>query len=159
MLIFFFAIIAYYNMSSNLNYGKTNLEEILSDGKYISSSLLSGGIPANWTNDSVVKIGLTDEDYRLNHEKLVKFAELPYSKSKSRFSTGLEYFIFFEDINGTMINLTQCGFGSPKADLVIQDGKCAYVNLSRADPKNIVNIERFLIYNSTIIKMVVYTWR
>jgi hypothetical protein len=51
-----------------------------------------------------------------------------------------------------------CGYGSNDVNSYVGiDDKC-YVDISSMEYEDLVKLERLLVYNSSIIKMVVYVW-
>ena len=133
------------------------------DLKTISSSLVLEGYPLNWTNADVQRLGITDGTSRVNQEKLTQLINLDYDNRKSLLNTQYDYYIFFKN-NGCLINISD-DFGIGHSDVGIDDlgGICNgftedSIDLSDINPKNIVKIERLLIYNSEIISLVIYLW-
>lgn len=124
--------------------------DIRSDAFFISESLVSEGFPFNWTNETVVKIGLSTNN-RLNVSKLQNFQTLSYVDSLSYLGTNKEYLFFFRKNNETL-NISGCIFGNSEPIT-----GCS-VNMSLVDYDDLVYVNRLLIYNSEIIELVVYVW-
>lgn len=104
------------------------IDDLLIDTKTISSSLSSPGNPKNWDIASVENIGFTEGGSRLNGGKVKKFGNMDYEKSKKLLGTKYEYFLFFEDSNGNLINLNgKCGYGSPEVKIVNDFKKTGYL--------------------------------
>ncbi|MBW2981020.1 hypothetical protein KY360_06410 [Candidatus Woesearchaeota archaeon] len=148
VLIFLVALLAFYKYSSNIiDSEQQDVDNILLDAKLISTYLVSAGFPEDWTTANVTLIGLTDGDTRLSKEKVEQFSDIAssdYTNSRRLLSTMYDYHLFFEDRNGTAL----------KVGDVVSIGK----NYSAENPKNLIKVERFAFYNSSIIKLVVYVW-
>lgn len=113
-------------------------QELIIDSKAISSYLVSSGAPADWTNDTVEVIGLTDGNYRINFTKLSRFANMSYKQAKDLMRTRFDFYFFLQSPNGTAINP---------------------VGLNATSPFFLVQGTRFVIYNSSIYRMVVHLWK
>ncbi|MFH1209521.1 MAG: hypothetical protein V1663_01915 [archaeon] len=148
MFIFILSIIFLYNYIINTPINSDST--IISESYIISSSLLSKGYPIDWTLNNVSKIGIVS-DKRINSTKLEYLSEMDYSETKSKLNIFNDYYIFFLDKNNQLYlinNIT--GIGKPNVNST---------NLKQVEnPKNIVRVDRITIHNSTIIKMVIYTW-
>lgn len=114
-----------------------------------SEDFLSEGVPNNWTNDTLVKIGLITNN-RLNITKVSRLYNMSYPDTKFYLPSGLDYLLFFQK-NLTVLNITKCGYGA------INLTSCA-VDISGLEYDNLVRVTRFVIYNNSIIQMVLYVW-
>lgn len=114
LLLFIFTLVVYFNYTSSLqNQEKGNLNVILTDAKSISSSLALSGYPTDWDNSTVIRIGIAD-DLNVNSTKLRTFKKLNYSISKNKFATIYNYFVYFVDDKGEVLNINGvCGAGYP----------------------------------------------
>lgn len=159
LLIFIIALVIYYEYSTNLSkQEKGLLDEILADAKSISSSLVSAGYPSDWNSGDVERIGLTNNDQRINNEKLEEFYGMTYNTSRRLFGTRFDYFIFFKNENNSIMNIEgECGVGSPNVAVEESEGNCISVNIT-ANPTKLVRIKRLLVYNSDVVGMEVYVW-
>jgi len=152
LIIFISALFIFYKYSINLSdIQEVTLKELIIDAKTISNYLMSEGMPKDWNTSNVITIGLTDGKYRLNETKLGNFSELNYSTTKRLFSVINDYYIFFEDKNGTGLIINDIeGIGKPGV---------TKTNLNETEnPSDILKVFRFVIYNSTIIRMGIYLW-
>jgi hypothetical protein len=129
----------------------SGFEAVRKDAVIVSETLMGEGYPKNWTNSSVIRIGLTNNN-RLNVTKLNNFSEIPYSSTKSLLNTHYDYFFYFKN-STEVLNITQCGYGHPDVNRV----GCANT-LENIDYDNLVKVDRVIIYNSTFITMRVYLW-
>ena len=75
-------------------------------------------------------------------EKLENFANMTYEETRSVLRTYNDYYVFIEDKNGNRIFV---------------DGKQG-IGLEPTNSKNLVALDRILIYNSTIVRMVIQVW-
>jgi len=146
-LIFLGSLLLFYNFSINtVDLEKEDVESILLDAKLISGYLASSGHPEDWTADTVVSIGLTDGDMRLEEEKVKQFsnmASLDYANTQKLLSTTHDYNISFEKDN-TSVEIK--GVSSIGKDYKTDN------------PRNLLKVIRFVFYNSSIINMVVHVW-
>ena len=163
-----FLLIIYFSYTANLSKNDAKvLNGMTNDIKLISSSLILGGYPSNWSDANVQRVGLTDNSQRVVESKLVQFVNLSYIQRKNLFNTQYDYFIFFKDSDNCLINLSgNFGIGHPDVRIneIDEIAECngfaeESVNLSDIQPKNIVRADRLLIYNSEIADMVVYLWQ
>jgi len=159
LLIFIIALVIYYEYSTNLSkQEKGLLDEILADAKSISSSLVSAGYPFDWNSGDVERIGITNNDQRIDNEKLEEFYDMTYNQSRRLFGTRFDYFIFFKNKNNSIMKIDdECGVGNPNVVIEESEGNCISINIT-TNPKELVGIKRLLIYNSDVIKMEVYVW-
>jgi hypothetical protein len=121
-------------------------QEALTAGDY----LVSEGFPRQWTNETVIRIGLFSDD-QLDENKVKELHLLSYPRLRSLLTINTQIYGYFEDNNG-IIDIVNCGFGSPQ---VLVDAHC---NPDIPSANNVVKITRFVAYNNSIIRMVVITW-
>ena len=133
LLLFTFTLIVYFSYTNNFQKEEQgDLNSIISDAKAISSSLTLSGYPSNWDNTTVVRIGIAD-DQRLNVTKLKIFKQLNYSQAKKKFGTFYDYFVFFTNNKGEVLNINGiCGVGQPLVN-VSYNIKSAYYYSSQSD--------------------------
>ena len=114
LLLFAFTLAIYFSYTNNFpNEDKGNLNLMLKDAKSISSSLALEGYPDDWSNQTVIRIGVTDNQ-QLNGTKLKKLKQLNYTSSRKKFATSYDYFVYFEGSNGNVLNVNGvCGSGYP----------------------------------------------
>ena len=130
LLLFTFTLIAYINYTNNFqNDEGSGLDIMLTDAKAISSSLTLSGYPSNWDNATVIRIGIADEQ-RVNSTKLNYFKHLNYTNTKTKFGTIYDYFIFFINDNGEILNMHGvCGIGHPLINLTYNLNSAYYYKL------------------------------
>lgn len=150
IIIFLTALVLFYKYSINItDMEKKEMGDFLLDGKIISSYLISKGYPEDWTTSDVTLIGLTNGNMDINPNKVESFHDLTdsvpkYQQSKKLLSTTHDYYVFFEDKNNN--TLTVRGVEGIGGDYKTEN------------PEDIIKITRFVYYNSTIIRMVLYIW-
>ena len=141
LLLFTFTVAVYFSYTNNFQKDEHgDLNSIISDAKAISSSLTLSGYPSNWDNTTVIRIGIADEQ-RINATKLKNFKNLNYSQTKKKFGTAYDYFVFFTNNNGDVLNLRGiCGVGSQNI-LASYNIKSAYYYQDPSDSflKNFMN--------------------
>ncbi len=152
IVIFLGALLLFYRYSLNsIDIENKGADDLLLDAKLVSTYLVSEGYPINWEESpsDATLIGLTNGKMDLNTQKVQGFSQLSisdYSKTRKLLSTTHDYFVYFEDRDNNTISIPG----------VVNDwiGK----NYSIDNPKNIIKTIRFVRYNSTIIRMVLYVW-
>lgn len=112
-LLFTFTLAVYFGYTNNFQREEqSNLDALLADAKSISSSLVLSGYPADWDNSTVIRIGIADEQ-KVNATKWKTFKKLNYTATKRKFGTPYEYFTFFVNSKGEVLNINGvCGVGS-----------------------------------------------
>ena len=113
LLIFLFTVAVYLTYTSNLQQQDNgNLDILLKDAKGISSTLSLKGYPEGWDNSTVTIIGIAD-DQEVNGTKMKYFSRLNYTATKKSFATPYDYFVYFENSGGDVINVNGvCGVGN-----------------------------------------------
>jgi len=143
VLIFVIALVIYYEYITNLSLeDQIVIDELIADAKSISTSLVSGGNPYNWTNETVVRIGITDGNHRIDQAKIDIFSAMNYTKAHRLLGARFNYYIFFENSTNDRINIT-----SGDAIGLVPSGY-----------NKLIQITRILIYRHEIIKMQVQVW-
>lgn len=150
--IFLGSLVLFYKYSiNNLDMDKKDAGNLLLDGKLISGYLVSAGQPEDWQDHpgDVTLIGLTNGNMDINPEKVHQFcqlAKLNYPASRKLLSTTHDYHLFFEDKNNNTVRIKGVG-----EDWIGKD----YVN---ENPRDMIKVVRFVNYNSTIIRLVLFVW-
>lgn len=160
LLLFIFTLVAYFSYMYNFqNQEKGELDTLITDAQALSSSLVLSGYPSDWDSTNVIRIGITN-DQRINSTKIYFFKQLKYNETKKKFATAYDYFVFFTDDKGVVLNINgTCGIGNPAVGATYVGGACMPINITNINPKKLVKTERYLIYNSTVVKMIVYLWQ
>jgi len=138
LLILITAVIIYYQFQGTFtDESESEWQEMIIDAKAITSSLISSGYPSDWTNDTVDLIGLTDGNYRINSTKVMMFQNMSYKRAKNLLNTRFNFYFFLESENGTRFYDT--GLNATDSDFLVQT-------------------TRFVIYNSSMHRMVLHLW-
>lgn len=138
LFIFLVVVIFYYNYYENMDDEvDTAWNEMVVDSKTISSSLMSEGYPIDWSRTNVDRIGLSNNNFRLNESKLIEFLQMEYNTTQKIFATRFEYYFFLEDKN---------------------DNQYYHVGRSSENSTRLVQTTRLVIYNSSMYRMVLYVW-
>lgn len=150
IVIFISGILIFYLYSINAS-GKPqeNIESMLFDGNFITDSLLFVGLPNDWTESTVLSIGLTNNN-KINNTKLERFYNMAnpitnqegYQRSRLLFSTKFEYFMNFTKTTMTINSIDVQGIG----------------NWSSTPPKNLFKISRVTIYKNKPVTLDLYIW-
>lgn len=139
IFIFITIIVIYYQYYGNfVDDSEADWQEIIIDSKSISSTLISIGYPTDWTNDTVSVLGLTDGNYRINSTKLARLKNMSYRQAKNVMRTRFEFYFFIEDQNGIVLD---------------------FAGLNATNHSFLVQTTRFVIYNSSVSKMVLHIWK
>ena len=119
LFIFILVLITYYNYTTNASKADSSvMHSLLGESEAISSSLLLGGYPDNWTNQTAVRLGLTNSNHKINESKLSRLKDVNYTSAKKLLGSAYDFFIFFENIDGDIINIgTECGYGSSEINV------------------------------------------
>ncbi|MBI4438969.1 hypothetical protein HY640_03500 [Candidatus Woesearchaeota archaeon] len=154
-IIFVSALIVYFRVSSNISdIDERALGEVSSDSAAISESLMGIGYPSGWTAADVQKVGFTDGDFFLNQTKVNEAALVNYSSLKAILGVRSDFFVFFEDRAGNVINLGVCGVGKLAVSNISPE-LCSNVSVYA---RRLARTER-LVYSGGVVKMVVYAWK
>ncbi len=148
-----FLIVAITSISLIINANPSDkYDELYKDTVHLSGQLMSQGHPHEWDEDSVVIPGLLENKTRLSTTKLEEYNKLNYNNTKNLLQTRHDYFFYFNDGRETL-NITQCNYGYE----IETDAECNPA-LESLNYDNLVRIERILIHDSKLVKMVIYSW-
>ncbi len=131
----------------------TDYNELYDENIYFSSTLIQPGYPYDWTPGNVLIPGIATSN-RLDADKLDDFTSFTYDEIKSFFHIVYDYNFYFTQ-NDSVISINgNCSYGYPVS-----------LNITTCEPSftalgytNLVKSSRLLIYNSSIIEMVLYSW-
>ena len=134
MLIFAVALTIYFVYTTNLSKEDiSSLNDLISDTKLVSSSLVSEGYPSNWNSNTVKRIGLTNNDQMIDKRKMNEFMEISYNKSKKLLGTAYEYLLFFVNESNDVQNIEGfCGTGGEEVNITY-DISAAYYYQNREE--------------------------
>jgi hypothetical protein len=145
-----------YIANSHLIPGKET-DSVLLEADIISQSLMTSGIPVNWTVDYVIVPGITTHNI-LNLTKIESLKNLTcsnYTHLKYMMGIKSDFIIYFEDQNRTILNLTNQSF----------IGRPGYTpeSINNSLPEGLVTIVRYIGYKhddiADIISMKVMVWQ
>ena len=144
LFIFVIVVFMYYEYAYSIDQSPNKISsDMIADAKAITSSLITQGSPEDWNSDNVNIIGITDGDQRIVPDKLDGLSNMNYTQMKSKLRTSYDLYLFLEEFDGTRITI---------------DGEQG-LGLEPSDYDNLVSIERIMVYNSNLIRMVVYVWQ
>jgi hypothetical protein len=168
LLLFIIALIIAVKIIIN-NFGaNTAFIDLKADAAKISDTLLSEGFPADWTNESVLRPGILTGE-RLNSTKVYNAMNMSYTTLGPKFQTRYDFIVIFQDKNDDMIEFndssdsdSKCVIGSPEVSInsvgSAPNLDCHNLELDSIDYDDLVTLTRLVVYDSTIVKMVVYAW-
>jgi len=112
---------------------------VISNSKSVSSSLVSEGYPSDWNNNIVKRIGLTNNDQRIDKRKIIEFMKINYNESKKLLGTVYDYVLFFVNESEDVQNIEGfCGTGNPEVNIT-------YDIISAYYHKDEVKLKQFMI--------------
>ena len=156
-IIIFLVSVKY--VTEHYTLARESSDEIIYTGKIISESIMSNGVPENWNQTNVFRIGLTNGNQILNLTKVYYFANLTetqYTRTKSLFGSRYDYLVYFKNNNNVTLNFTKKYIGKPgqTRDSVIS-----------LDLKNLIKINRYIVLKrgqpnltAEIIEMNIFLW-
>jgi len=154
--IFATAVVLFLSLTNSIMAPNT-FDVIVTDSEAISSSLLTKGQPSTWTANNVTKIGLTDGSYRLQSQKVASMMNVSPNSASSLFGTSTDFAIFFKDKDNNVLNINGCIYSS--ANLTVQNlTQTLCENFTITPDNHLVHVERLVIYNGQIIKMITQVW-
>ena len=115
-----------------------------------TDTLMSEGYPADWNETNMLRAGILTNN-ELDTTKLDKTTTLSYDALKQGLHSVNDVYWYFEDKDG-IVNLGSCGYGHP---VIPVDAEC---QPTLPATKNLVRIDRFLVHEDTILRMVVMVW-
>ncbi len=159
VFIFTAGIIAYHHYSLNTgNVDKERIKEISFQADALSTELLSSGYPKDWNGTTIIKIGITGNDQRIDERKWVELSMLNYTLSKQILGITHDFAIFFEDGSGNATPIGGvCKAGSPKVQITLVDNStCTEPILPKVS--DLLVRERYVFAQGNILSMKVYVF-
>ena len=159
LLLFIMGAILAVKILTNSFITSTDFDGLKTDASKISELLISEGYPSGWTNETnVIKLGL-ETDKRMDPAKVFVAMNMTYPVIKSKLQTNNQFVVIFENSTGDIIEFSGlCTLGSNDVFVNETAGDCHFLDFSSVDYDNLVKINRFVVYNSEIVRMVVYLW-
>jgi hypothetical protein len=151
-------IMAFRYTSLRFSDNEAEQGRVWNDAQRLTESLLSEGIPKNWTEGNVISIGVLSEDNAIDLNKIETLKNLTivdYDKTKFIIGLKSDYIIHFEGATGSIINLTnQSYIGKP--GITEQD-------VLDSNPKDELFYTRYVVFRhdsvAEIIAMKVLVWQ
>ncbi len=125
-------IIAFKFVTSNFYIPGKETNNVLSEAEKLSETLLTMGIPTNWTEDTVLIPGVVDKGNILNTTKLqylINLTNKNSNKVKNLFGIKSDFLVYFEDKEGNVL----WGFDNYKGNDTLENGLIAYYKLNNND--------------------------
>lgn len=142
-VIFSAGVITFYLFALNYSAAKSQIvEDLTYDANNIADSILSEGLPTNWNESVVTKIGILSDD-KINNTKVAQFYNLSIEKyplTKSQFNTRFDYFF----------NLSE--------PLIINNVPVTGIGHPPVNAKNVVRVTHFSAYNNKPVTVYILTW-
>jgi len=153
LLIFIFVIVLSVRLLLDMQ-SPGNYDQLYRDGIRLSDTLLTDGSPHDWDKNSVVIPGLmlTNSTNRLDLDKLSKFDNISYQRSKTLLHIAGDYIFYFKNATSN-IKIGKCVHGYNLST----DAGCN-PKLDSTSFDDLIKIDRIIIYNSTIVTMEIYAW-
>jgi len=148
--LFVVGIVAFFIYSLNQPTQTQDTFELLYyEGNIVANNLLSSGYPQNWEADSVMTLGITDNN-KINQTKLEQLYEMiytdnNYTKTKNLLNTQYDYY-FFLDQNMTINSNSIEGIGKPGT------------TINNVTSRNLIKTTRYTIYQNKTTPLYIYTW-
>ena len=159
-IIFFTALLLFYRvfpaMKMEQEYG---LDKVYFEAKVIAESIDTLGIPSNWSENDVKRIGIIQDGRNISDEKvkiLQNLSEERYQFSKNILGIGSDYIIYFLNSSDNPISINGVNIIG-RSDIGIIGGT-EHTNLSKIKINNLVEIRRILLFDRKPVKVVINAW-
>ena len=165
LLLFVIAILIAVKIVVNSFNTNTAFAELRSDASKISEILVSEGYPPGWNDTGVIRPGLLTGK-RLNEAKVINAMNMSnnnYSGFRPKLQTRYDFMVVFEHPDGNIIefntSLTEgfCAIANKSIAPSFNNGECDNASFNFKHT-NMVRLDRLVVYNSSIKRMVVYVW-
>jgi hypothetical protein len=142
-VVFVVGVLGFYFFSINSQQEQSNkLQELNYAATSIADNILSEGLPSNWNQTKVIRIGITNNN-KINQTKLDMFYNLSvtnYALTKSIFNTNKEYYVVF------------------KTTVYINNQSITSIGKTPQNQKNLIKQTRLSVYRNKPITLEVYAW-
>jgi len=101
-------LVSYRYIGNSYVISGKDVNSVMSESNKLSETLMTSGLPTNWTQDNVVSIGIVTDNV-LNITKLDQFKNMTnsdYTNVKNMFGLRSEFIVFFHDKDGNLLNVT-----------------------------------------------------
>ncbi len=164
-MLFTLAVLIAVKIILNSFQSDTVFAEMKADATKISEIFLSEGYPADWPNQNLTNLirpGLLSFK-RLDDSKIVKAMNMSinnYTFLRSKLQTKYDFLTVFEQPGSDIIEFNNfCYIGkSGNINLTNMPSLDCHNVVFSESYTNLIKINRFIIYNSTIVRMEVYVW-
>jgi hypothetical protein len=164
IVLFTAAVLIAFNIIMNSFATQNDYERQKSDASRISEYVLSEGTPTDWNSTNMIRPGMMTGK-RLNATKVryaMNLSNSSYAAIRSSMQTDYDFIVLFENSSGGIIPFQDlCSFGKPNEGInftyVNSTPSCIF-NISRISYDNLVKINRYVVYDSSIIRMETYLW-
>jgi hypothetical protein len=160
LLLFIVAALIAVKIIMNSFSVNSDFEKLKDDATKISEILLSEGSPANWTNDTVIRPGLLTGG-RFDISKVrnaMNQSYINYSSMMPKLQTSYDFLVIFQEQDGEIINFGDAANPSYSIGNPLVSVNATEV-LFTSGYDDLVKLTRLAVYDSRIVKMIVYAWR
>lgn len=150
----FLMVVTALLLASNLIFTlqeKSSFSSLQDVATAVSEDLMSEGYPADWNATSVIKLGLLSNN-TLSPVKIQDLSSLSYDDIRASLGTPYDVYWYFHNASG-VVNVSACGYGNPS---VVVDALSCEPSFSAS--RNLVHLQRILVYNNSLITMEVVVW-
>ena len=150
-VIFITGILIAYTYALNFSSPDEEINKLLFEGNSISDTILSEGWPVEWSNSNVVSPGILTQN-KINQSKLellYNLSQQDYARLKLLLNTNKDFYFYLSEqmnIGGNYLE----GIGKPG----LNSSTIAPIE----NPKNIIRINRFTIYQEKPVSFYLYVW-
>jgi len=147
-------------------YSNDALRTLQRESEFVSQYLLSEGYPSDWSNATLIRLGLTTNK-SLDAAKLQNLYSLDYLKARDSLGIRSNYFIYFSNssgniplfyiINNSISEADGCGYGY--TGVIKQYSNQCEINISQLKYSDMAKIKRITTFNGSIIQMNLLIWR
>ncbi|MBW3019800.1 hypothetical protein KY334_00755 [Candidatus Woesearchaeota archaeon] len=144
--IFIIALLIFFSNKINLNnYDQAYLSSMIFEINSISDQIMGSGYPTNWNENNVIEIGIVDNGV-INETKLNNLNDLNYNDTKRLFNTRFDYYFY---IVGEQLYDNKEGYGKAGVNST---------NIESIDSNQMINIDRYVVFNDKIRLLKVISW-
>ncbi|MFH1649567.1 MAG: hypothetical protein ABIA93_03390 [Candidatus Woesearchaeota archaeon] len=121
MLIFIIAAVLSIKFLVNTG-SNSGFDDVQREANGVASTLLSAGFPEDWTNDTVVRPGLLEDD-RLSPSKFGELLNIQYSTLRGILNVQHDFFFYFMNAtnpNEPFFMNASCGYGSSDVNVTVE---------------------------------------
>lgn len=132
-------IIFFVYLGNVVNIGEKEIENIGYDSRLVANQLVKKGVPDSWDEDisQIQKIGLLKLDQLIDADKVRTLTQLPYQRVKEMLSVKSDFFVYFTDELGSVVNVGGvCGYGHPSLLVPVSQSKVGWASTNIGDGEN-----------------------